>query len=177
MPAKALDNRRAKIHFWMIIIVMGVVGAGKTTIGRLLARQLGWQFADADDYHSSANIEKIRNGIPLTDEDRRPWLLELRAVISVWSSRQINGLLACSALKRRYQDELRIGPEVQFVFLHGSADLIAQRLHARQGHFAGTQILASQLADLEEPESAVRVDIAQSPEAIVREIRGRLGLA
>jgi gluconokinase len=161
----------------MIIVVMGVVGAGKTTVGRLLAQQLGWQFADADDYHPPANIAKMRGGIPLTDEDRGPWLHALGAVISEWISEKINGVLACSALKRSYREELKVGPEVRFVFLHGGADLIAQRLRLRQGHFTGTQILASQFADLEEPESAVRVDIAQSPEGIVREICQQLGLA
>jgi gluconokinase len=161
----------------MILIVMGVVGAGKTVVGRLLAAQLGWEFADADDYHPGTNVEKIRHGIPLNDEDRRPWLKRLRAAITDWSLRGRNGVLACSALKRSYRDELTIGPEVHFVYLKGNADLIAQRLRARQRHFAGDQILASQFADLEEPETAVTVDIALPPEQIVAEIRERLGLA
>ncbi|MGC1373816.1 MAG: gluconokinase [Candidatus Sulfotelmatobacter sp.] len=161
----------------MIVVMMGVVGSGKTTVGRLLAEQLGWQFADADDYHSAASIEKIRHGIPLNDKDRRPWLLHLRALIATWISQRQIAVLACSALKRSYRDELRIGPEVRFVYLQGSAELIARRLHARHGHFADDQILASQLADLEEPESALTVDIAQSPKRIVAEIVQKLGLS
>lgn len=161
----------------MIVVVMGVVGAGKTTVGRLLAEELGWEFADADDYHSQTNIEKIRHGIPLGDEDRKPWLRRLRELITHWSSEGRNEVLACSALKHSYRDELEIGPEVRFVYLYGSAELIEQRLHSRHGHFAGDQILTSQFADLEEPEDALAVDIAQPPEQIVGEIRQRLGLA
>lgn len=160
----------------MIIIMMGVVGAGKTTIGKLLAQQLEWQFADADDYHPEANIEKIRRGIPLNDEDRRPWLERLRQLLSRWAENKVNGVLACSALKRSYRDGLLISDEVHFVYLYGNADLIAQRLHGRQGHFANDQILGSQFADLEEPECALRVSIAQAPEEIAYEIRHRLGL-
>lgn len=157
--------------------MMGVVGAGKTTVGRLLAEQLGWQFADADDYHPTANIEKIRHGIPLNDEDRCPWLLRLRALIANWISQRQSAVLACSALKRSYREELKAGPEVRFVYLQGSAELIAQRLHARHGHFADDQILASQFADLEEPKSAVSIDIAQSPGRIVAEIVQKLALS
>ena len=165
----------------MIIIVMGVAGAGKSTIGRLLAEQLEWQFADGDDYHPQANVEKIRKGIPLNDEDRQPWLQRLRTAITGWQSQGRNAVLACSALKKSYRDELRISDEVRFVYLHGSMELIAQRLHSRTGHFAGDQILASQFADLEEPaneepQSAVRVDISQTPEEIVGEVRKKLGI-
>lgn len=161
----------------MIVIVMGVVGSGKTTIGSLLARQMGWQFADADDFHPAANIEKIRQGIPLSDEDRRPWLDKLRTAIKNWIARGSNTVLACSALKNNYRKMLEVGPEVRFVYLKGSASLIAQRLRAREGHFAGEQILASQFADLEEPDGAVVVDIGKTPPEIVAGIRGRLGLA
>jgi gluconokinase len=161
----------------MIVIVMGVVGAGKTTIGRLLAEQLGWQFADADDFHPPSNVEKIRHGVALTDADRQPWLESLRAAIERWISEKSNVVLACSALKRTYRRELEAGTEVRFVYLKGSADLIADRLRSRQGHFAGEQILASQFADLEEPEAAVTVEIASTPEQIVAEIRQKLGIA
>jgi gluconokinase len=161
----------------MIVIVMGVVGAGKTTVGRLLAEQLGWEFADADDFHPPSNVEKIRRGIALNDEDRKPWLERLSAAITQWIAEHRNVLLACSALKRRYRQELAVGPEVRFVYLKGSAELIAERLRARQGHFAGEQILASQLADLEEPQEAVAVEIASPPQHIVAEIRKKLGLA
>ena len=161
----------------MIVIVMGVTGAGKTTVGRLLAEQLGWQFADADDFHPLSNVEKIRRGISLTDDDRKPWLARLRAAITNWMAEGRDFVLACSALKRSYRRELEAGPEVRFVYLKGSADLIEGRLRSRQGHFAGEQILASQFADLEEPESAVTVEITSTPPEIVAEIRGKLGLA
>jgi gluconokinase len=160
----------------MVVIAMGVTGAGKTTIGRLLAEQLGWQFADADDFHPAANVEKMRHGIPLTDDDRRPWLERLRSEIERWIAANRNIVLACSALKRSYRDELAAGPQVKFVYLKGSARLIAERLRARHGHFAGEAILAGQFADLEEPEDAIAVDISPSPQEIVREIRARLGL-
>jgi gluconokinase len=161
----------------MIVIVMGVVGAGKTTVGRLLAGQLGWQFADADDYHPHDNVDKIRRGVPLNDEDRRPWLVRLRAEIEGWSSQGHNVVLACSALKRSYRDQLNIGSQVQFVYLRGSADLIAERLRSRHGHFADPKILASQFADLEAPESAISVDIAKPVEEIAAEIREKLHVA
>ncbi len=161
----------------MIVIVMGVVGAGKTTVGRLLAAQLHWQFADADDYHSAVNKEKIHRGIPLTDADREPWLQRLRQEIENWIAQGKNAVLACSALKRRYREELNAGPEVKFVYLKGDAALIDSRLRARKGHFADDKILASQLADLEEPEDAVTVPINMSPEKIVATIRQQLALA
>jgi|SRR5271166_4109033 len=161
----------------MIVIVMGVVGAGKTTVGRLLAEQFGWEFADADDFHPPANVEKIRHGIALTDDDRHPWLERLRAAIADWITKKRDVVLACSALKRSYRQELQAGPEVRFVYLKGSANLIAQRLRSRQGHFAGEQILASQFADLEEPEEAVTVEIGSPPQQIVDEIRKKLGLS
>ncbi|HET7216285.1 MAG TPA: gluconokinase [Terriglobia bacterium] len=160
----------------MIVIVMGVVGSGKTTVGRLLAQQLGCEFADADDLHPAVNIEKIRHGIPLGDEDRQPWLDRLREAILDWIARGSNVVLACSALKRAYRKTLDAGPEVRFVYLKGSAALIAERLRSRHGHFAGEQILASQLADLEEPEGALTVDIAATPAQIVDKIRKGLGL-
>jgi gluconokinase len=161
----------------MIVIVMGVVGAGKTTVGRMLAEQLGWTFADADDFHPQSNVEKIRHGTPLADDDRRPWLEHLRAAIVGWISENRSAVLACSALKRSYRQELEAGPEVCFVYLKGSAGLIAERLRERHGHFAGEQILASQFADLEEPRGAVTVSVSLSPEEITAEIRQKLGLA
>jgi gluconokinase len=161
----------------MIVIVMGVVGAGKTTVGRLLAKQLAWEFADADDFHPPSNVEKIRQGISLTDDDRKPWLDSLRNAITEWIADHRNVVLACSALKRSYRHELAVGTEVRFVYLQGSAALIAERLRARQGHFAGEQILACQFADLEEPQEALTVEIASPPQQIVAEIRKRLSLA
>jgi gluconokinase len=160
----------------MIVIIMGVVGAGKTTVGTLLANQLGWQFADADDFHTATNIEKIRQGIPLTDADRAPWLQSLSHTIEGWISANENVVLACSALKRSYREKLSVAPEVRFVYLKGSPGLIAGRLHARHGHFAGESILTSQIADLEEPEVAIVADIRQDPLQIVDSIRKQLGL-
>jgi gluconokinase len=158
----------------MIVIVMGVVGAGKTTVGRMLAFQLGWEFADADDFHPQPNVEKIRRGIALTDADREPWLDQLREAIVRWIADGKNAVLACSALKRTYRARLWVGPEVRFVYLKGSAALIAERLRAREGHFAGESILVSQLADLEEPETAITVEIYDAPEQIVAQIRKAL---
>jgi len=160
----------------MIAIVMGVVGAGKTTVGKLLASELGWQFADADDFHPASNVEKISHGMPLTDEDREPWLDRLRSAILKWIADGQSMVLACSALKQSYRTKLQVSPEVRFVFLKGSADLIAERLQARHGHFAGKAILASQLADLEEPHDAVTVEISEGPQQIVDQIRKALAL-
>ena len=160
----------------MIVIVMGVVGAGKTTIGRMLAEELGWEFADADNFHPATNVEKIREGIALTDADRAPWLELLADAIRGWINSGKNVVLACSALKRKYRQKLAVGPEVRFIYLKGSAALIAERLHARHGHFAGEAILASQVADLEEPKNAITVDIRPTPDQIVKQIRRELGL-
>ncbi len=160
----------------MIIVVMGVTGSGKTTIGNLLTRRLGWEFADADDFHSPANKEKMHKGIPLTDADRLPWLAAIHEQISKWLAMKQNVVLACSALKQTYRQLLWNGPEVQFVYLKGSYELIAERLRARKGHFADEHILAGQFRDLEEPSDAVAVDIGAPPEEIVDEICRRLGL-
>lgn len=160
----------------MIVIVMGVVGSGKTTVGQQLAQRLGWGFSDADDYHPAANVEKIRSGVPLTDADRAPWLERLREAIVQWIAEGRNMVLACSALKRAYRKTLEAGPDVRFVYLKGSAGLIAERLRSRHGHFADEKILSSQLADLEEPEGALTLDIAATPEQMVAAIRNALAL-
>jgi gluconokinase len=161
----------------MIVVVMGVTGSGKTTIGGLLARKLGWDFADADDFHSAANKEKIKHGIPLTDADRLPWLAALHEQITRWITEKRNTVLACSALKESYREDLWTGPEVKFVFLKGSYQLIYQRLLARKGHFADEHILASQFAVLEEPSDAIVVNITPPPDEIADEICRRLGVA
>jgi len=160
----------------MIVIVMGVVGAGKTTVGRMLALRLGWEFADADDFHPPANIDKIRHGISLTDADREPWLESIRSSIVQWIKTGQNVVLACSALKRSYREKLHVGPEVRFVYLTGSPALVAERLSARHGHFANEQILAGQFHDLQEPDDAVAVEISAPPAQIVQQIRKQLGL-
>lgn len=162
----------------MIVIVMGIVGAGKTTIGSLLAQQLGWEFVDADSFHSASSIEKIKHGLGLTDEDRAPWLQALHRAVAGWTAENRNVILACSALKRSYREEIGTGAGVKFVYLKGSPEVIAERLRSRHGHFANEQILASQLAALEEPDpdQAIIVDVNPAPELIVAEIRERLGL-
>src|ERR1700687_3090688 len=160
----------------VVILLMGVSGSGKTTVGQMLASQLGWEFADGDDYHPAANVEKMRNGIPLTDADRAPWLETLRALIAGWIAAKRNAALACSALKRVYRESLRVAPEVQVVYLKGTPELLRQRLRARVGHFMTERMLESQLAALEEPEDAVVVDVDRSPAQIIAKILARLGL-
>jgi gluconokinase len=160
----------------MIVVVMGVTGSGKTTVSSLLAQQLRWEFADADNFHSPANVEKMRLGIPLGDADRAPWLKSLRDAVEQWIAKQKNVVLACSALKKSYREELFVSSEVKFVYLKGSYDLIYRRLQLRHGHFASEKILAGQFADLEEPDDAIVVEIDQPVEAIVAEIKRRIGL-
>lgn len=161
----------------MIILMMGVSGAGKTTIGKLLASALGWEFADADDYHSATNIEKMRSGMPLTDADRAPWLESLHALIAGWIAEGKNAVLACSALKQAYRDFLRIGPEVCILYLRVTPEVLRRRLLARRGHFMTEVMLTSQLATLEEPKDAVVIDADGDPEGVVAEILARLKLA
>ena len=160
----------------MVIVVMGVSGSGKTTVGSQLARQLGWEFADGDDYHPAANVEKMRNGVPLTDADRAPWIEKLRTLIAGWIGSGTNGVLACSALKRAYREKLLIDEQVRVVYLKADRDLLSQRLLQRRSHYMKEQMLASQLATLEEPEGAVVVNASETPERTVGEIRRRLGL-
>jgi len=156
---------------------MGTTGAGKTTIGGMLAAQLNWQLADADTFHPPANIEKMSRGIPLNDTNRAPWLAAMRKAILEWIAAGKNVVLACSALKRAYRDELRPSPQVKIVYLKGNYALFAERIRQRHGHFAGEGILAGQFADLEEPDDAITIDAAKSPEEIVAGIRKQLGIS
>jgi gluconokinase len=156
---------------------MGPAGSGKTTVGKLLAAQLSWDFADGDGFHPAANIEKMSRGVPLTDSGRIPWLNSIREAMKQWQAQGRNVVLACSALKRSYRELLGINSDVKLVYLKGTRELLRERLRSRKGHYAGEQLLASQLADLEEPTDAITVDAAGSPEEIVAEIRKRLSLA
>lgn len=164
----------------MIVIVFGVSGAGKTTIGKLLAEELGWQFYEADDFHPRSNIEKMRRGRPLTDEDRWPWLERLREQLTRSVAAKENAVLACSALKRAYRERLRVSDDVKFVFLRGDYALIAEQLCHRRGHFMNPTLLKSQFADLEEPKSdedVLTIELGRTPEELVKEIKTNLGLA
>lgn len=158
-----------------IIIVMGVSGCGKTTVGELLAERLGYTFLDADDLHPQANIDKMSRGLPLDDADRMPWLEALAAALDVAAQSAPGAVLACSALKKSYRDILASGGRaVRFVYLEGSADLVAERLRQRQGHFMSPDLLASQFDTLEVPCGAIKVGIDQPVDAIVEETMQRL---
>ncbi len=161
------------------VVVMGVSGSGKSTIARPLAAALGWQFQEGDDLHPAANIEKMGHGIPLTDDDRRPWLLAIAAVIDGWRAKGQHGVLTCSALKRAYR-ELLIGGrgDVALVYLRGPRALLASRMASRQGHFMPSALLDSQLATLEEPaedEHPIVADVGRAPNEIVRELTSVFG--
>jgi len=163
-----------------LLLIMGVSGSGKSTVGSLLARALGWRFVDGDSFHPAANVAKMRAGVALTEEDRRPWLRSIAAWIDATRATGGCGIVACSALKRRYRRRL-IGnrSDVRLVYLRADPELIRQRLSARQGHFMPPALLASQFAALEEPapdEKAVVVAAAAAPATIAAEVIQRLGL-
>lgn len=159
------------------IILMGVAGCGKTTIGRQLAADLGWTFRDADDFHPPANIAKMAAGTPLADADREPWLRALRACIDASLARGESLVLACSALRAGYRSILSEGrTDVHLVHLRGDYELIRSRLQQRQGHYMRAVMLESQFATLEPPENALTISIDASPETIVAQIRSALSL-
>lgn len=147
---------------------MGVAGSGKTTIGKQLAERLGWPFFDADDFHPAANVAKMSRGVPLNDEDRAGWLAALADLLRRRAAEGGSAVLACSALKQRYRDRLRIETApVRFVYLKGSLALLQERLAARRDHFMKADMLTSQFATLEEPRDALAVDVADPPDRIV----------
>lgn len=158
----------------MVIVLMGVTGSGKTTVGRELAGQLHWKYYDADDFHPRANVLKMSAGVPLEDADRTPWLETLHSLILDCLERGESAVLACSALKASYREYLLVNEEVRLIHLHGDFELIQKRLSGRRGHYMNPALLDSQFATLEAPEQDVRVDISLSPAEIVKIIRSRL---
>ena len=160
----------------MVILLMGVTGSGKTTVGKALAESLHWLFADADDFHPPSNVAKMRAGIPLNDADRAPWLAALRTQIDEWLHAGANAVLACSALKESYRQKLVVTSDVPVVYLRGSRELIAERLKERHGHYMDPNLLPSQFATLEEPQGALVVDVDASVAEIVSRIRKGVGV-
>jgi len=161
----------------MFLIVMGVSGSGKTTVASLLARRLGWDFYDADEFHPPENIAKMTQGIPLDDSDRAPWLAALHALIQHSIAEGRPGVLACSALKQKYRDQLTAdAPSVQVIYLKGSYEVVWLRIAARNGHYMKPDLLKSQFAALEEPSGALAVDIRPEPDEIVEQILSTLQL-
>ena len=154
-----------------VIVVMGVSGSGKTTVGAKLAQELGWSFYDADDFHSEANREKMAQGIALNDEDRAEWLASLRGLIRKHLEEGSSCVLACSALKQRYRDTLAVNEKVRFAYLRGSFEQVETRMKRRKDHYMPVQLLQSQFEALEEPLDAVIVDISHTPEDIIHIIR------
>lgn len=159
---------------------MGVSGAGKTAVGELLAERLGWSFVDADDFHPPGNVHKMTAGVPLTDEDRIPWLLTVRGVIVEQAGSGRSAVVACSALKREYRKLLLEGPtdigDTRLVYLRGTPGVLDRRLRERRGHFFDPNLLASQLETLEEPRHALVVDADDEIEAIIEAVLKALGL-
>lgn len=159
----------------MIVIVWGVSGCGKTTVAKLLAKKLDWQFLDADDFHSTENIEKMRQGRPLNDKDRKPWLDEIAQQLMTINQSGASATLACSALKLAYRDLLGINEKtVRSVLLHGDQQAIQQRLENRQHEFMNKDLLNSQFQTLEADTTGIKVSIQQSPSEICQEIRRQL---
>jgi gluconokinase len=161
----------------MICIIIGVAGSGKSTIGNILGKRTGWTFYDGDDFHPPENIEKMKNGIPLDDRDRQPWLLALSNLIDEAIACKFNLIIACSALKDSYRASLqREHQEIFWVYLKGSYEELERRLQERHNHFMKSKMLQSQLDALEEPKDALIVSIAETPEAIVEKILDQLNL-
>jgi gluconokinase len=160
----------------MIVVLMGVTGSGKTTVGKRLVQQLGWRFVEGDDFHSPENIQKLRRGEPLSDEDRKPWLEEIREAIRRAIDRGENAVIACSALKESYRGMLQMDGQVAFVYLKASLPLIEERLKNRVDHFMNPSLIQSQFATLEEPGEGLQVDACLSPAEIVQVIRNKFSI-
>ena len=165
----------------VVLVLMGVSGSGKTTVARIIAERLRWPFEEGDALHPPANVAKMAAGHPLTDEDRAPWLAKVADWVDARLDAGESGVITCSALKRKYRELIdRRGERVEFVYLHGSRELIASRLATRQGHFMPSSLLDSQFATLEEPaadEPVIRVEIGAAPESVAADVLAALGLA
>ena len=165
----------------IVLVLMGVSGSGKTTVARIIAERLRWPFEEGDALHPPANVAKMAAGHPLTDEDRAPWLAKVADWVDARLDAGESGVITCSALKRKYRELIdRRGERVEFVYLHGSRELIATRLATRQGHFMPSSLLDSQFAALEEPaadEPVIRVEIGAAPESVAADVLAALGLA
>jgi gluconokinase len=160
-----------------LLLVAGVSGSGKSTVGSLLASQIGWEFHDGDSYHPPANVEKMRSGTPLNDSDRVPWLAAMRAAIETCLRDGRGAVFVASALKEAYRSALCDGLDgIGLVFLHGDFELIRARMEARQGHYMGSRMLESQFALIEWPHGALEVDVSATPEEAVRKIRAHFGV-
>jgi gluconokinase len=174
--AEGKDNDGTRRRL-VILVLMGVSGIGKTTVGKILAQKLACSFYDADDFHPPANLVKMSRDVPLTDADRAPWLDRLHALLSDLEARNERSVLACSALKEAYRRQLTEGLQgVRFVFLHADTDLLRERLAQRRGHFMSAALLESQLADLEVPPGALEVDVGPAPSAVAEEVLRMLRL-
>jgi gluconokinase len=161
----------------MVVMVMGVAGSGKTTVGRALAVALGWKFRDADEFHPAANVAKMAAGLPLDDADRAPWLAAIRAYAAHCLANGENAIVTCSALKERYRRLLTLDPaRIKWVYLRGDYGLLCRRLANRRGHFMKPDMLRSQLAALEPPRDALVLDVAEPPKTLVRKIRAEFAL-
>jgi gluconokinase len=161
----------------MVIVLMGVTGSGKTTVGRLLAVDLGWKFLEGDDFHPPANIAKLRQGVALTDEERKPWLTAMAEAIRATVAGGESAVISCSALKASYRRMLNVDPSVRFDYLHAAPSLIRARLQHRSGHFMNPELIQSQFDTLEKPHRALRVDAALAPADIVGLVKQRFQLA
>ena len=160
----------------MIVLIMGVAGAGKTSVGTALAKELGWTFIDADDYHSAANVAKMEAGVALNDADRQPWLESLAGVIRQTLERGDSAVLACSALKQAYRDVLLINRKVQVVYLKIDYETAAERLRARGRHYMNPNLLKNQFETLEEPADAWQIDVRLPMDIIVARIRSAIAV-
>ena len=159
-----------------VLVLMGVTGSGKTTIGHLLSEDAGWKYLDADEFHTAANVEKMRRGVPLSDADREPWLLRLRELICKCLETKQSAVLACSALRESYRKILLVDGRVQLVYLKGNSELIRNRIITRSGHYMNPDLLESQFQTLEEPVDCFSIDVSIPPHQIVRTIKIHFGL-